>query len=371
MINLEAFGFPADPSDHRAVQRVRRPRRCLAAGHRSARAQRLRAPRRSTRRPRRAASSRRAIWSCSSPSTCISRRSPPSSRIDAARAQQETARGALPRRRRPEDRRASSPASTCCARRCRCRTSGSGRSSPRTSSRRPSCSSARAIGLPPGQAFTLTDKMPYRAARRPSRWRTRWTAPTNQRADYLAARERVAAAEATRRAAAASCCRRCTSTPTTAPSARRASESHADLQRSAATVRVPIFEGGRAPGAARSRADAELPQRDGRSSTTSSGSIDYEVRAALPRRARRGAAARGRADHASTLADQELEQARDRFAAGVASNIEVTQAQESVAAASEHLHRRALRAQPRQGLARARASGIAETAIMQYLGGVQ
>jgi outer membrane protein TolC len=71
-----------------------------------------------------------------------------------------------------------------------------------------------------------------------------------------------------------------------------------------------------------------------------------------------------------TLANQELEQARDRFAAGVASNIEVTQAQETVAAASE-TYIAALYAHNLAKATLARALGIAETAVLQYLGGVQ
>jgi len=71
-----------------------------------------------------------------------------------------------------------------------------------------------------------------------------------------------------------------------------------------------------------------------------------------------------------TLASQELEQARDRFAAGVTSNIEVTQAQESVTTASETY----LAALYAHNIAKARlaeAVGIAESAIIQYLGGIQ
>jgi outer membrane protein TolC len=70
------------------------------------------------------------------------------------------------------------------------------------------------------------------------------------------------------------------------------------------------------------------------------------------------------------LANQELEQARDRFAAGVASNIEVTQAQETVASASE-TYLAALYAHNLAKASLTRAVGLAETAIVQYLGGVQ
>ena len=71
-----------------------------------------------------------------------------------------------------------------------------------------------------------------------------------------------------------------------------------------------------------------------------------------------------------TLANQELTQARDRFAAGVASNIEVTQAQESVAEASEAY----IDALYHHNVAKAmlaRAVGVAETAVTAFLSGVK
>ena len=70
------------------------------------------------------------------------------------------------------------------------------------------------------------------------------------------------------------------------------------------------------------------------------------------------------------LASDELQQARDRFAAGVASNLEVTQAQESVAAASE-TYISALYAHNLAKASLARSMGIAESAVMSYLGGIQ
>ena len=71
---------------------------------------------------------------------------------------------------------------------------------------------------------------------------------------------------------------------------------------------------------------------------------------------------------AATLAAQELTQARDRFAAGVTGNLEVTQAQESVARASDAY----IEALYQHNLAKAslaRAVGMAEQAITSYVGG--
>ena len=64
------------------------------------------------------------------------------------------------------------------------------------------------------------------------------------------------------------------------------------------------------------------------------GRVEYDVRAALLDL--RAADQQLQAAHTNMqLADAELTQARDRFGAGVASNLEITQAQESVATASE------------------------------------
>jgi len=65
-----------------------------------------------------------------------------------------------------------------------------------------------------------------------------------------------------------------------------------------------------------------------------------------------------------------LTQARDRFAAGVAGNLEVTQAQEAVAAASE-TYIAALYSHNLAKASLARALGIAESAVGTYLGGMQ
>src|SRR5207245_10034473 len=99
-----------------------------------------------------------------------------------------------------------------------------------------------------------------------------------------------------------------------------------------ATLRVPVFEGGRVRAvtleadSVLQRRRAELADLDGR--------IDQEVRTAflnLNSSAELVAGARSNID----LAEETLTQAQDRFAAGVADNLELVQAQESVASAQE------------------------------------
>jgi len=99
------------------------------------------------------------------------------------------------------------------------------------------------------------------------------------------------------------------------------------------------------------------------------GRVEYDVRASLLDL--RAAAQQLEAAQANvTLAGQELEQARDRFAAGVAGNLEVAQAQEAVAAASENFIG-ALYAHNLAKASLARAVGTAEQAVMTFLGGAK
>src|SRR5205823_8505791 len=94
------------------------------------------------------------------------------------------------------------------------------------------------------------------------------------------------------------------------------------------------------------------------------GQIDYEVRTAmldLTAAAEQVEVARSSVD----LADQTLVQARDRFAAGVADNLEVIQAQEAVAAANEN-YISSLYAHNLAKVELARAIGYAEEGVKRY-----
>jgi outer membrane protein TolC len=224
---------------------------------------------------------------------------------------------------------------------------------------------ARAIGLPPGQAFTLTDKIPYAPVADVTVEAAMKTA-LSSRADYLAAQERVAAAEASRRAAAGSLWPTLHVDADYGAIGQTPATAHATY-RMAATVRVPIFEAGRAT-ARRLEAAAELRRRQVELEDFK-GRIEYDVRTALLD-LRASAQQLEAARTTVTLAGQELDQARDRFAAGVAGNIEVTQAQEAVAAASESY----IAALYTNNLAKAtlaRAVGTAEQSVSAFLGGSQ
>ena len=224
---------------------------------------------------------------------------------------------------------------------------------------------ARAIGLPPGQPFTLSDKIPY-APLSDVTLETALKTAFESRPDYLAARERVAAAEASRRASASD------HIPTVHLDAdygslgQTVSGSH-ETYRVAATVRLPIFDAGRST-ARRIETASDLRRRQAELEDMR-GRVEYDVRTALLDVRAAGQQLEA-AQSNVTLAGQELEQARDRFAAGVAGNIEVTQAQESVAIASES-YIDALYAHNLSKASLARAVGTAEQSVKAFIEGMK
>ena len=224
---------------------------------------------------------------------------------------------------------------------------------------------ARAIGLPLGQDFALDDNLPQLPMSNLT-IDSAIEAAYRTRTDYQAALERVRAAEATRRAAATSLL----------PSLR-VNADYGDIGLSASDaqftyavsgiVSIPIFQGGRFR-AKLAEADADLRQRRAEAEDLRA-SIYYEVRTAfLDLEAT--AQQLKTATRARDLAAQQLVQARDRFAAGVASNIEVVQAQEAVAIANEQF----ISAQYGYDLAKGRllkGIGTGEALLRQLLGGVR
>ena len=202
-----------------------------------------------------------------------------------------------------------------------------------------------------------------RRARR-SRSTTRSRARSSRGADYLAARSRFQAAQASERAATSEWL------PTLHLDADfgtigQTVETAHPTYTVGATVKMNVFDGGRTK-ARRIETLTALRQREAELADFK-GRVEYDVRTALLDL--RAADQQMQAAQTSVqLAADELQQARDRFAAGVASNLEVTQAQESVAARPK-TYISALYAttwpKPRW---RARI-GIAESAVMNYLGG--
>jgi outer membrane protein TolC len=224
---------------------------------------------------------------------------------------------------------------------------------------------ARVIGLPLGQAFTLVDEVPYVPV--PDTTFDQALARAYEtRPDYLAALERVRAAEAERASVKAE------SWPTGSLHADYGdigpspSDSHGTFAVSGA-VTVPIFSGGERHGRLL-RADAALRDRRAEAEDLRAG-IYYEIRTSFLN-LQSSEDVLKTAERARTLAGAELTQARDRFAAGVSSNIEVVQAQAAVALANEQYTSALYHFNINKALL-ARGVGEAEQTIREFLGGLQ
>lgn len=220
---------------------------------------------------------------------------------------------------------------------------------------------ARTIGLATGQEFNLTERVPYEplaamgvdeALRR----------AYSSRADYAAARLQVESAERFRSAATAEHLPSIDFAGNYGAAGVNVGNSHGVFQ-VGATLAIPIFAGGRAHA---DTLEAEATLRQNRQQLDNlRGQIDYDVRSALldlAAAADQVNVARSSLD----LASQTLEQARDRFTAGVADNLEVVQAQDSVASANEN-YINSLYAHNVAKLSLARAIGFAEQGVKQYL----
>lgn len=222
---------------------------------------------------------------------------------------------------------------------------------------------ARAIGLPLAQEFALADSVPYAALpQMPLAERLERAQAT--RPDLRAARFALDAAHAARKAALAE----------GLPSLGLAADYGRlgltpDTLRNTYTISgaltIPLFLGGRVRGRLL-EADARWREQQA-SFDDLRGRVEYEVRSLtldLESSDRRVHVAQGALD----LARQALVQAEDRFTAGVASNIEVVQAQEAVATATENLIS-SLYAFNLAKVGLARAMGVAESSAVQFLGG--
>ena len=131
------------------------------------------------------------------------------------------------------------------------------------------------------------------------------------------------------------------------------------------TITVPVFQGGKVH-ADTLQAEATLRQTKARLEDLR-GQIDNDVRSALldlNAASDQVTVALSNVD----LAEQTLVQAQDRFSAGVTDNLEVVQAQESVASAHENLIS-SLYARNLAKVEFARSVGHAEQGVKQYLKG--
>ena len=224
---------------------------------------------------------------------------------------------------------------------------------------------ARVVGLPLGQPFVLADELPFV----PLQGITLTSALDRaylQRADLQAANTQVRAAEIVVKAA------RAERYPTLGFTADygligiNPSQSHGTFTFNG-SLNFPIYQGTRVKGDIL-QADAALQQRKAELEDVR-GRVDYDVRNAfldLESAADQVSVAKSNVD----LAAETLTQARDRFAAGVADTVEVTQAQESVATANND-YISAVYSHNLAKVSLARSIGEAEQNVRQFLKGAK
>ena len=219
----------------------------------------------------------------------------------------------------------------------------------------------RVIGLPLGQEFTIAESVPYSALAVMTPDEALRTA-YSQRADFQSAQATVRAAEASVQAARGERYPNVGVTADYGDVGQTLAESHGTFTFQAA-AKFNIFDGERIKGDI-IQARAALKQREDELADLR-GQIDYQVRAALldiQSAADLVTVARNNLD----LANQTLDQARDRFTAGVTDNIEVVQAQGSVAIANDNLIS-ALYSHNVAKVELARAVGSAEQQLQKFM----
>ena len=222
---------------------------------------------------------------------------------------------------------------------------------------------ARIIGLPTGQQYSLAQKIPYALAP-PLTVDEAIGRALHDRPDYNAAQLRVRAAEYSVHAATSERLPTVGVNGNYGTTGTSVTSNHGTFSFTAG-VAVPIFEGGRIRGDIQ-LAQAALSQRKAEAEDLR-GRIEYDVRAAflnLNSAAEQVRVATSTVD----LANQALVQSQDRFRAGVTDNLEVVQAQESVATSNDELINSTLQFNLAK-LALARALGVAERATKDFLGG--
>ena len=226
---------------------------------------------------------------------------------------------------------------------------------------------ARAIGLPPAQKFSIDGSLSFSVPREMATsggTESLLVQAFEHRADYRATQASVRAAEFAVQSA------RSSHWPSVVVQAdygivgSTLDHSHGTYS-VVAGVRVPIYAGGKSDSDIE---QAEIVLRSRRNAVDElRGRIEFELRnALLDLESAAGQVAV--AEKSADLAERTLEQARDRFAAGVTDNIEVVQAQQLRAATVES-RIAALAAHNAAKIAVASALGIAEEAVPRYLAG--
>jgi outer membrane protein TolC len=222
---------------------------------------------------------------------------------------------------------------------------------------------ARAIGLPAGQVFEVTTEVGYQLLTTSSLDEALQQAYSS-RPDYKSVAEQVRSAELQKKAASAERYPTLSAVGDYGSIGTNFASNHGTVD-AAAELRFPIFQGGRIHGD-NLIAESILARAKQRLENLRA-IIDQQVRDAfldLQDTAQEVSVE----NNAVQLANQTLQQSRDRFASGVTDNIEVVQAQESLADANDAY----IASLYRYNIAKismARAIGFAESKYAQYLKG--
>jgi len=222
---------------------------------------------------------------------------------------------------------------------------------------------ARAIGLPAGQTFDITTDVAYQPLTTPTLDEALQLAYTT-RPDYKSQIEQVRSAELQKKAASAERYPELAAVADYGSIGTNFASNHGTVN-AVGELRIPIFQGGRVHGdnlvADSQVASAKQRLEDLRAR------IDQEVRDAfldLEATAQEVSVEQ----NAIRLANETLQQSRDRFASGVTDNIEVVQAQESLADAND-AYIASLYLYNVAKISLARAIGFAESNYSLYLKG--
>ena len=223
---------------------------------------------------------------------------------------------------------------------------------------------ARVIGLAPGQQYDLTDKSPYEPFSAMTLDEALQRAYAS-RSDFMAASATLRSAEYTKKAARAEYLPSLSFSADYGVAGTYSTLGTHGVFDVRGTLNFPIFQGGKVHGD-ELQADAQLEQARQQLENLR-GQIDQDVRTAflnLESSSEQVQVAKSNID----LAQQTLDQSRDRFAAGVADTVEVVQAQEQVATANDS-YISSLYSYNYAKISLARALGLAETSVREYFKG--
>ncbi len=224
---------------------------------------------------------------------------------------------------------------------------------------------ARAIGLPLGQDFTLTDQLPY-ADLQPPTVEVALEQADASRSDLRASLDLEKAADQELSAAKNQRLPSISTQTEYSNVGKTFGHSHGNFEFQAG-IRLPIFTGERIKGEIE-QARAAAEQRKAEAENLR-GQVDYDVRTAflnLNAATEQVNVARRNLD----LANENLTRSKDRFESGVTDSVEVVQAEQSLASANDQF----ITSTYNHNLSKlelARALGVARNSYSEYLGGNQ